>query len=182
MRYFSNFARNLRQLDLFKMFSVVLVVANTFLAINYVNVAKDKEIIIVPPNVNSQFSVVGNSFSTDYYEEVGRSLSNGLMNLSPDNVDYSFDSIQAYFSSNPDEAIAIKKKLSEDSERIKKDNIYQSFFYLRTIVNHKNNKFTVEGTLRSSTGSILMENVKKSIDFEYKIENKRIKIISFEVK
>ena len=82
MRYFSNFARNLRQLDLFKMFSVVLVATNTFLAINYVNIAKDKEIIIVPPNVNSQFSVVGNSFSKDYYDEIGRNLSNGLILLS----------------------------------------------------------------------------------------------------
>lgn len=182
MRYFSEFGSNLRQLDLFKIFTVILIISNAYQSYYIVDSSKNDKIIIVPPSINSQFVNVGNLFSQDYFDEIGRNLTNGLLNLSPDNVGYSFDSIQQYFSSDPDEIIAIKNFLASETERIKKDNLYQSFYFLRTIVNHKAGIFTVEGTLRTSTGTMLVDNRKISIDFNYTVENKRIKIKSLKVK
>ena len=182
MRYFSKFAVTVRQLEVFKIATLVLVLANGYQTYYIVDMSKNDKTIIVPPSINSQFSSVGNSFSQEYFDEIGRNLTNGLLNLSPDNIDYAFDSIQQYFSTDPDEAIAIKKYLADEMVRIKKDNIFQSFYFLRTLVNHKVGVFTVEGTLRTSTGAMLMENRKASIDFNYTVENKRIKIKSIKVR
>lgn len=182
MKFFGEYNRNLRQLDLFKIFSFVLVITNTFLTFNLVSASKDAKIIITPPVITSEFENVGNTFDQKYFEQIGKHLSDSLLTISPYNVKTTFDSIQGYFTSEPDEARAIKDYLIKEAERIKEDDIYQAFYPLKTIVNHKQNKFAVEGLLKSMTGNIVMDEKKTSIEFKYIINNKKIVIKGFEVK
>lgn len=182
MNYFGKYNRNLRQLDAFKIFSLVLLLSNCWLTYIIVKNLNLQKIIIAPPAIYSEFEVVGNSYSKSYFEQIGKHISNALMTVSPYNIDYSFDSIQGYFSTDPSEIKAIKKFLLKKASIIKKNNIYQSYYPTKVIVNEKHNKFSVEGLLKVSTGSLNIEERKAIIDFKYKILNKRIIIKEFEVK
>ncbi|QKF59208.1 TraE/TraK family type IV conjugative transfer system protein [Aliarcobacter lanthieri] len=181
MRFWGLYNRNLRQLDLFKVFSFLLVLTNLFLAITVINTSKNSKIIITPPYITSEFENVGNAFSYSYYEQIGFHLSSALLTISPSNVNKTFDSIQGYFSSDPMEAKAIKDFLVKEAEQIKKDNIYQAFYPLKLLENHQNNSFTVEGLLKTMTGNIAMEEKKARINFNYRVNNKKLVIKSFEV-
>ena len=110
------------------------------------------------------------SFEKDY-EEKCSSL----------NIDKTFDSIQGYFSSDPDEVKAIKEYLIKEADRVKKDSIYQAFYPLKLLENHQHNSFTVEGLLKTMTGNIAMEEKKARINFNYRVNNKKLVIKSFEV-
>ncbi len=182
MRFWGEYNRNLRQLDLFKIFSFVLVVANLFLIVTLISANKNTKVIITPPYITSEFENVGDTFSFSYYEQIGAHLSNGLLTIGPQNVDKTFDSIQGYFSSDPEEVKAIKEYLVKETDRIKKDNIYQAFYYLKTLPNHKNNSFTVEGLLKTMTGNVMIEEKKTQIIFHYKVTNKKLVIKGFEVR
>jgi len=182
MRFFGEFNRNLRQLDLFKIFSFLLVLVNLFLTVTVININSDVKTIITPPYITSEFENVGDTFNFSYYEQIGSHLSNALLTISPQNVDKTFDSVQGYFSSDPDEIKAIKEYLIKEADRIKKDSIYQAFYPLKTLPNHKNNSFTVEGLLKSMTGNVMIEEKKAQITFDYKVTNKKLVIKKFEVR
>lgn len=182
MKYFGEYNKILRQLDLFKIFSFVLIAANLFLTTVIITSSKNEKIIITPPVITSEFESVGNTFSYSYFEQIGKSLSDSLLTVSPYNIDKTYDSIQGFFSSDPDEAMQIKQYLLKEADRIKKDNVYQAFYPLKTIVNNKQNKFAVEGLLKAMTGNVVIEERKTSIEFSYIISNKKIVIKSFEVK
>ena len=142
---------------------------------------KNVKTIITPPYITSEFENVGDTFNFSYYEQIGSHLSNALLTISPQNVDKTFDSVQGYFSSDPDEIKAIKEYLIKEADRIKKDSIYQAFYPLKTLPNHKNNSFTVEGLLKSMTGNVMIEEKKAQITFDYKVTNKKLVIKKFEV-
>lgn len=182
MKYFGEFNKILRQLDLFKIFSFLLICVNLTLTGIIISNSKNEKIIITPPVITSDFESVGNTFSFSYFEQIGKTLSDSLLTISPYNIDKTYDSIQGFFSSDPDEAKLIKEYLLKEADRIKKDNIYQAFYPLKTITNPKQNKFTVEGLLKSMTGNVAIEERKASIEFSYIVNNKKIVIKSFEVK
>jgi type IV conjugative transfer system protein TraE len=125
MKFWGVYNRNLKQLDLFKIFSFLLVMVNLFLVITVININKNVKTIITPPYITSEFENVGDTFNFSYYEQIGSHLSNALLTISPQNVDKTFDSVQGYFSSDPDEIKAIKEYLIKEADRIKKDSIYQ---------------------------------------------------------
>ncbi len=181
MKFWGVYNRNLRQLDLFKVFSFLMVMINLFLVITVIGINKNTKTIIVPPYITSEFENVGDNFSFSYYEQIGTHLSNGLLTVSPQNIDKTFDSIQGYFSSDPDEVKAIKEYLIKEADRVKKDSIYQAFYPLKVLPNHKNNSFTVEGLLKTMTGSVMVEERKAQITFYYKVTNKKLVIKKFEV-
>ena len=181
MKFWGVYNRNLRQLDLFKVFSFLMVMINLFLVITVIGINKNTKTIIVPPYITSEFESVGDNFSFSYYEQIGTHLSNGLLTVSPQNIDKTFDSIQEYFSNDPDEVKAIKEYLIKEADRVKKDSIYQAFYPLKVLPNHKNNSFTVEGLLKTMTGSVMVEERKAQITFYYKVTNKKLVIKKFEV-
>lgn len=181
MKFWGVYNRNLRQLDLFKVFSFLMVMINLFLVITVIGINKNTKTIIVPPYITSEFENVGDNFSFSYYEQIGTHLSNGLLTVSPQNIDKTFDSIQGYFSSDPDEVKAIKEYLIKEADRVKKDSIYQAFYPLKVLPNHNNNSFTVEGLLKTMTGSVMVEERKAQITFYYKVTNKKLVIKKFEV-
>lgn len=182
MRFFGEYNRNLRQLDLFKAFSFVMVLVNFFLTISYVSMSNNAKVIITPPYIQSEFENVGNSFSLSYYEQIGNHLANGLLTISPETVDRTFDSIQGYFATDPDDVKQIKEYLIKEAERVKKDNIYQAFYYLKTLQNHQHNSFVIQGLLKTMTGNVMLEERKVQIEFKYVVNNKKIVIKSFEVR
>ena len=182
MKYFGEYNKNLRQLDLFKIFTFLLIIVNFSLTYTLIDNSKKEKIIITPPVITNSFENIGNTFNFAYFEQVGKHLADSLLTISPYNIDRTFDSIQGYFSSEPDEAKAIKDFLLEEAQRIKKDNIYQAFYYLKTLPNHKNNSFTVEGLLKTMTGNVMIEEKKTQIIFHYKVTNKKLVIKGFEVR
>ncbi len=181
MKFFSKYNNMLRQLDVIKIFAFLMVIINGYLGFTIISDKQNDKVIITPSIITSEFSSVGNIFSKEYFEMVGEQLANALLTVSPHNIDTSFDSIQKYLSTDPDEIKAIKEYLLDNSERIKKDSIFQAFYPIRTSVNYKHNKFTVEGFFKSSTGNLPLENTKKRITFFYKVISKRLIIKKFEV-
>lgn len=181
MKFWGEYNRNLRQLDLFKIFSFLLVLVNLFLLITVLNANNNTKIIITPPYITSEFENVGDSFSFSYYEQIASHLSSGLLTISPKNIHKTFDSIQGYFSSDPDEVKAIKEYFTKETERIIKDDVYQVFYHLKTLPNHQHNSFTAEGILKTMTGNVMIEERKAQVVFHYKVNDKKLTIKKFEV-
>lgn len=180
MRFFSDYDRLLREVDIFKITTFVFLITIIILVYKIIGISENTKYVITPPVVKSEFSVVGGKYDNSYFEQVGFFVSTCLLTVSPSTIDISFDSAMPYFTKEADHMKEIKNYLIEQADRIKEDDIYQTFYPLKVVVNNKEKVFTVEGMLKKLTGNTFVSSEKKSIDYHFDIgANSALEIKSF---
>ena len=182
MKFFSEYTKMSVQLDVVKVFALLMIIVNMSFGVLFFIQASNVRTIIIPPSFTSKFEVVGNRLDNKYFEEVGNYLSQSILTTSPGTVGNSFNAIENFISKDPDVIKVTKEYFIEQNKVIKENNIYQAFYPLKTLPNHKNNSFTVEGLLKSMTGNVMIEEKKAQITFDYKVTNKKLVIKKFEVR
>lgn len=183
MKFFSKYNRMLVEIDLYRLGFLLLLISNLFLTYFFVTIKGDQKIIITPPIVSKKFEIVGHKLSKSYFEQTGKYVTECLFNVSPENINKSFNLVMPFFTTNPENVKPIRDFLFKQAQQIKDNDIYQSFYTMKTLVNYKASKFTVVGMLRKMTGNTFVENKKKSIDYTFKITNAgTIKILSFKIR
>lgn len=182
MRFFSEYSKMSVQLDYVKFFSVAMIVANLSLGWMLFQQSNNIKTIIVPPSLNSEFEVVGNRLDNKYFEHVGKYISQSILTISPNTIHLSFNSIENFISKDPDVIRATKEYFIEQNKSIKDNNIYQAFYPMDVRVNFEHGKFSVDGLLRKNTGNVFISEEKKSIDFDFVVQNGRLIIKKFGVR
>jgi len=183
MKFFSKYNRMIRELDLYRLGFLTLLISNLFLTYLFVSVKGEQKVIITPPIIAKEFEAIGNKLSKSYFEQTGKYITECLFNVSPQNINKSFDLVMPFFTTNPKNVKIIKDFLIKQADQIKTDDIYQSFYTMKVLVNYKTNTFTVEGILRKMTGNTFIENKKRSIDYTFSLNDTgTIKILSFKIK
>lgn len=153
-----------------------------FFAWSILKLSTTQKTIVLPPKVDKEFWVVAGELSTAYFEQVGFYIADRVMSVSPQSAESSYDTLLPFLSDNPKDIGKIREKLVEQSDFIKKENIYQVFYPLHVSVNNKESYFEVMGTLRKFVGELYIHEVQSSIKVYYSVVSGKLKINNLEIK
>jgi len=142
----------------------------------------NKTIVILPPKVDKEFYVVGNTLSKSYLEQVAFYLSDRILSVSPTNANISFEIVAPFLSTNIDEQQVIKKTLKEQAKLVIAENLFQSFYPNKFFVNEKDSIMSVTGVLRKFIGDMFVQSKEQKVDYHYKIKSGRLIITGVDIK
>lgn len=172
MKFLSYVEKLEKENRIFYVIVLGLLVVNLILGFLLYKASVDKTVIVLPPNVEKEFWVAGDKLSRAYLEQVGIFLADRILSVSPENVDKSIDMITPFFTTNPEQAQAIRETLAGYRTTIKRENWSQAFYPLRVIITEKS--ITVEGVLRKVAGVNYVGQERRAIQFFYEVRNGRL--------
>lgn len=180
--FFTNWAMLKGENGILKMVTLGLTAAVIVMSVSNYNLHKEKTVVVIPPNLSKPFEVSGNTLSFEYFEQLGRYLSDRILSVSPENVQYSFDEILPFLATNPESIKPIRENMALQASVIKENDIYQVFYPMRTMINKEGKRFSVEGTLRKMTGNNTISTGRATITFDFFVKGSRIYITAMEVR
>jgi conjugal transfer pilus assembly protein TraE len=178
MRFFTEWER--LKVEKRLLMAVILILAASIIVLVFAlrNAMFAQRVIVIPPIVRDEFSVSGNNYSKAYLEQIAYYLCDRLLSVSPESVKSSFDAVLQFAGS--DNLNLLKSSLDKQAETIIKERIYQTFYPAN--FGATPNSLTVEGSLRRFAGNIYQSETQTSVIFQYRINNGRLYITSFEAK
>jgi len=144
-----------------------------------------KTVVVLPPKVEKEFWVAGDSLSRSYLEQVSYFIADRLLNVSPENVKSSIDMVLPFLTTEPENLKKIREQLVEYAREIVDNDIYQSFYPMRFLIARDRNKrpfMRVEGILRRTSGDVYLGQQKAVLDLFFKVRNGRLIIYELEKK
>jgi len=105
-----------------------------------------QRVVFVPPTVDREFYIAGDSPSASYLEMMGEFVADKIMNFTSSNVLPRFNSILPFLS--PANYNEVKTMLAKQADSITKANISQVFFVSRADVNEELKTIGVAGAIR----------------------------------
>jgi conjugal transfer pilus assembly protein TraE len=174
-KYFSGFERLVKEVR----FQAIIIYALLFIVllqgIMLYRTASNREVIVIPPKVDKEFWVSGQSLSYAYMEQVGVYLADSLLSVSPANVDQALSRIMPFLTTDPAQVKEIRDSFAGYSKAVKENDWWQSFYPMKVIVDDKHNKIDVHGVLRKMTGNVYVgQESNKVISFNYEVRNGRL--------
>jgi len=183
MKFFSKYNKLLLEVDLYRLGFLLLLISNVILTFMLIYIKGSQKVIITPPVVTKEFEVTGNTLGQAYFDQVGFFLSRSIFSVTPENINISYDMVLPFFTKEPKHLKAVKDHLILQAEQITVDNISQTFYPMKVVVNHRHGVFTVEGKLAQLTGNTFIGSERKSIDFNFIVtEFGTLRITSFKIK
>lgn len=143
---------------------------------------KEKQVVILPPKIEKQFTVAGNKLSKEYLQQVAEYIADRVLSVSPMNVDESFDEIVPFLTTDPDLVKQIKNSLALQAKKIKDNDVYQIFYPMKFYVNDRERKMYVEGILKKMTGNTYIGQEKVILELGFTVRNGRLFITSIQLK
>lgn len=165
---------------LMKLAVFILALALFIESILIYRTANTQKIIVLPPRVDREFWVAGDKVSNSYLEQVALYVADRMLSVSPENVDYSFDTIMGFMTTDPQYVKTLKEKFIELARVVKVNNVSQVFYPLKVDF-RKDNELVISGILKKLTGNILMGESKPYLKLQYKINNGRLTITNIEL-
>ncbi len=153
---------------------VILAVILVVQTIAIINIVQNRTVVILPPKVDQEFQIVGNTLSKSYLEQVSFYISDRIMSLSPSNAKVSLESIAPFLSTDVEHLKVIKKTLEKEAELIISENLFQSFYPNKFQINEKDKIMTVTGVLRKYIGDMFVQSKDQKIDYPYEIKSGRL--------
>jgi len=146
----------------------VLLLSNLMLAGFVVTADTSEKTIVVPPQVDTPFSVQGNEVSPAYIEQMARYFSQLLLTYHKQNAQAQFDTVLHY--TDPSVYSAMKTRFAVDYDRISRNDI-SSVFYLMGI-HIKKDVAVITGELNGFIGSHLVSKRQKTYKGRFKYNGK----------
>lgn len=144
--------------------------------INY-KLFTENKILVLPPQISKEFWLTDKQLSESYFEQVSYFIADRVLSISPENANNSLVSIMGFLSNNPKEVKDIKKKIKDQAEFIKRENLYQSFYPQTFKGDYKNNILEVTGNLKIYVGTLFTKEIKDAkFLIEYTINNGKFTI------
>ena len=137
------------------------------------------KIVVVPPNVTTEFWVEKNKASAEYLEQMSVFLAILAGNLSPRNAKFNIDVLLKYIDSS--RMFEVQDDLVAQANYIKKNNITQVFFPETTKVDVNKQTASVEGTVTRQIGAIKVSEEKMWINISYKLKDYTMRIVDISV-
>lgn len=144
-----------------------------------------KTVVVLPPRVEKEFWVAGDTLSRSYLEQVAYFIADRLFNVSPENVKSSIDMILPFLTTEPENLKKIREQLIAYAREIIDNDIYQSFYAMKFLIGKDRNKrpfMRIEGILRRTSGDVYIGQRKAILNLFFKVKNGRLIIYELEKK
>lgn len=162
---------------------IVLAIIVIIQGISNYGLIKANRTIIMPPVMTKEFWATDKKLSESYFEQIGFYIADRVLSVSPETVDSAYVSLLPFFDSNSTNLKNVRKKLREQAEFVKKENMYQVFYPLKMLPEYSSNKITIEGPIKKFIGSMLIqESDKAKITIYYETRAGRFMIKSLDFK
>lgn len=149
--------------------SVVVIVLSSVIIVQTIEIgimAKDKEFTVLPPVVNTAFTVQGNHYSKGYLIDMGNFISQTVLNVNPKNYESQINLFMQFV--NPKDFDSIRLDLLKDYKTLSQLQISQVFYPLS--INAGKNVLRVKGNLMRVIGA-KSTSEEKTFIIKYKIVN-----------
>jgi len=164
---------------------LVLLIVFTVQSYLVIKLYDKKTIVVLPPRIEKEFWIAGDTLSKSYLEQVAYFIADRLFNVSPENVKSSIDMILPFLTTEPENLKKIREQLIAYAREIIVNDIYQSFYAMKFLIAKDRNKRTfmrIEGILRRTSGDVYIGQKKAVLNLFFKVKNGRLIIYELEKK
>ncbi|MDR0453806.1 MAG: type IV conjugative transfer system protein TraE [Deferribacteraceae bacterium] len=180
MKFFTEWERLKVEKKLLLIMMTMLSFVIILLLFALLSAYKNQKVIVLPPKVDKEFWVAGNTLSSSYLEQVAFYLSDRLLTVSPATVRASFDTIIGF--AEPSMIKLLRTSLSEQADTIIREKIFQVFYPAAFASDTQKRTITVKGTIKRFSGNVYQSEAESVIIFEYTVLEGRLYITSIETK
>ena len=181
MKYFDLLSKLDAQARFLGLTVTLLAVCLLLMSYTVFSLYSKKTVVILPPKVEKEFWVAGNTLSSSYLEQVAYYIADRVMTVSPQNVEGSLDMIRPFFSTDPEDLKELDKVFIKIVKTVKENDFYQVFYPLRFFVDRKANRLVVEGLVRKMSGMQYIGQERKTVTIEFFVRNGRFFVKGIEV-
>jgi len=182
VKYFDLLSKLDAQARFLGLTTVFLALCLLFMTLTVFFLYSKKTVVILPPKVDKEFWVSGDTLSSSYLEQVAYFIADRILSVSPHNVESSLSTIKPFFSTEPEDIESLNKVFVEIAKTIKENDYYQVFYPLRFYVDKNRNKLVVDGILRKMSGMQYIGEERRSVVIDFYVNNGRFFIKGIEVK
>ncbi len=156
-------------------FGVVMLGVNVLLALMLFN--HKERIVVVPPQLHTSIWTEKDTVSQSYLEEMAIFFAKQILDLTPSTASYQREHILRYVA--PSFYHALRKKMLDEEEQYKKDNLCTSFRPLSAVVNVKALQVTLTGLLQQYVSNKFVQQTKEVFEMHFSYEAGQLLIKSF---
>lgn len=167
----------LQQRNLFLVFACMLLLSNLLLVV--LAFFRNERVVIAPPQVSQEYWVESSQVSASYLEEMALFYAFLLLDTSPANASYKRDMILK--ETVPHAYGALKAKLVEEENRLKKENVSSSFQASEVKVNPNNMSVELTGDLVRYVGEKRISQSRDTYQLQMSYQHGRLLIEEFQL-
>ncbi len=182
MKYFDLLSKLDAQTRFLGLTTTLLAGCLLLMAFTIFSLYSRKTVVILPPRVEKEFWVSGNTLSSSYLEQVAYYIADRVMTVSPQNVESSLDMIRPFFSTDPEDLKSLDRVFVRIAKTIRENDYYQVFYPLRFMIDRKKSRLVVEGLVRKMSGMQYIGQERRTVLIEFFVRNGRFFVKGIEVK
>lgn len=157
------------------LFGFTMLGVNVLLAFMVFN-AKER-IVVIPPVLTTSIWTERGTVSQSYLEEMAVFFAKQILDITPLTASYQREHLLRYVE--PSFYHALRKKMIDEEERYKKDNLSMSFRPLSAVVNVKALQVTLTGLLQQYVANKFVQQTKEVYEMEFSYQSGQLLIKNF---
>ncbi len=181
MKYFDLISKLDAQTRFLGLVATLLTAGLLFMSFTTYSLYSEKTVVILPPRVEKEFWVAGDTLSSSYLEQVAYYIADRMMTVSPQNVESSLDMIRPFFSTDPEDLKRLDRTFVRIAKTVRENDYYQVFYPLRFRIDQKNSRLIVEGMVRKMSGMQYIGQERKTVVINFHVRNGRFFVKGIEV-
>lgn len=159
-------------------FGFTMLGVNVLLTLIIFNASE--RVVVVPPQLGNSVWTEKGTVSQSYLEEMAVFFAKQILDITPSTASYQREHLLRYV--HPSFHNALRKKMLDEEERYKKDNLSMSFRPLSAVVNTKALKVTLTGLLQQYVANKFVQQTKEVYEMDFSYEAGQLLIKNFEFK
>ena len=137
----------------------------------------ERSVVLVPSSLSGEVSLSNKRVSSAYLENITRDVMNTLLDVTPDNANYSAEQILKI--THPQFYGELKQSLNKRSQEVVSKKITTSFYAKTMVVNSAKNQVFVSGKLATYLGTKMVLEEEKTYSISYEYNNFKLLIVDF---
>jgi len=136
-----------------------------------------ERVVIIPPQLNTSVWTEKGTVSQSYLEEMTVFFAKQILDITPSTASFQREHLLRYV--DPSFYSALRKKMIDEEERYKKDNISMSFRPLSAVVNVKSLQVTLTGLLQQYVANKFVQQTKEVYEMNFSYQAGQLLIKNF---
>ena len=162
-----------RQRNLSIIVAIVLLITSLIQTI--IIFGGERAVVLVPSSMSGEVSLSNKRVSSAYLENITRDVINTLLDVTPDNTNYSAEQILKI--THPQFYGELKQQLNKRTVDITTRKITTSFYAKSMVVNSAKNQVFVSGKLATYLGTKMVLEEEKTYSISYEYNNFKLLIV-----
>ncbi len=137
----------------------------------------ERSVVLVPSSLSGEVSLSNKRVSAAYLENITRDVMNTLLDVTPDNANYSAEQILKI--THPQFYGELKQSLNKRTQEVVSKKITTSFYAKTMVVNSAKSQVFVSGKLATYLGTKMVLEEEKTYSISYEYNNFKLLIVDF---